>query len=559
MVVGSRSWRALAALAAALACALAAAQTGSAQVTERLPDLVADAPARPLIQTYSHPDGTTHLLLRFDGFVHNQGVGAFEMRGSQPVGTNMTFTAQRVYRSDGSSFDDTSRDPQIIWEPEDDHNHWHLKNAARYSLWNSDKSAEVAPALKVGFCLIDSTRIETHGPSTRVYTTATNNFCGQNEPARSSLVQGVSAGWRDLYDRTLAFQWVDITDVQPGVHWLRAEIDPDDIVRESNEVNAGTFAATSSTIPGYRAKPVNAGVVSASGPTTVNLATDSFGSGLGPRVFRIIVPPRHGRLSQASGPTFSTPSVVYTPDPGWVGPDTFSYEARDSANTFPRYPANAAVTLNVGGVSPSVALSGAPASMTAGTSVRLFASVFADNPFVDWTLDGISGGSAQLGSVDPFGLYRAPAQAPPSGDVTIRATSPSGAFDEVTIAITDPPPPQPAPTTAAELAAIEAAPAASRTEPDRGLQGVGAVVDGRFLLVSARSGQAGVVRVRARNGDRQARPLPASHSCGPAAHVPHPDTARRRRAQDARHHHPAGRRPAGRGRRNGRPARLHHP
>ena len=59
-------------------------------MTERLPDLVADAPARPIIQTYAHPDGTTHLLLRFDGFVHNRGVGAFEMRGSQPVGTDMT-------------------------------------------------------------------------------------------------------------------------------------------------------------------------------------------------------------------------------------------------------------------------------------------------------------------------------------------------------------------------------------------------------------------------------------------------------------------------------------
>jgi Lysyl oxidase len=501
-VVGSKTWRALAVLAAALACALVA-QPGSAQtVTERLPDLVADAPARPIIQTYAHPDGTTHLLLRFDGFVHNQGAGAFEMRGSQPVGTDMTLTAQRVYRSDGSFFDDTSRDPPIIWEPEDDHNHWHLMNAARYSLWNSAKTAEVAPALKVGFCLIDSTRIETHGPSTRVYTTTANNFCGQDEPARSSIVEGVSAGWRDLYDRTLAFQWVDITDVQPGVHWLRAEIDPDDIVRESNEVNAGTFALASSTIPGYRAKPVNAGVVSASGPTTINLTTDSFGTP-GARVFRIIGPPRHGRLSQASGPTFSTASVVYTPDPGWVGPDSFSYEARDSANTFPRYPAHAAVTLNVGGVSPSVALSGAPASMAAGTSVRLFASVFADNPRVDWTLDGISGGSAQVGSVDPMGLYRAPAQAPPSGNVTIRATTVSGAFDEVTIAITNPPPPQPAPAAAAELAAIEAAPAPSVTETDRGLQGVGAVVDGRFLLVSARSGQAGVVRVRARNGDRR--------------------------------------------------------
>jgi hypothetical protein len=501
-VVDSRAGRALAILVVGLACAVVA-QAGSAQtVTERLPDLVADPPARPLLATYAHPDGTTHLLLRFDGFVHNQGVGAFEMRGSQPAATEMSSVVQRVYRSDGSFLDDSSRDPRIIWEPDDDHNHWHLKNAARYSLWNSDKTAEVAPALKVGFCLIDSTRIETHGPSTRVYTTGANNFCGQDEPARQSIVEGVSAGWRDLYDRTLAFQWVDVTDVQPGVHWLRAEIDPDDVVRESAEANAAAFATSSSTIPGYRALPVNAGVVSASGPTTVNLATQSFGSGLGARAFRIIAPPRHGRLSQPVGPTFSSSTVTYTPNPGWVGPDSFSYEARDSASAFPRYPANAAVTLNVGGVSPSVALSGAPASMTAGTSARLFATVIGDDPRVDWAIDGISGGSAQTGQVDPTGLYLAPAQAPPSGSVAIRATSPSGAWDEVTIAITDPAAPQAAPATTAELATIEAAPGPT-AEPDPGLQGVAVVVEGRFLRVSARSGTAGVVRVRARAGARR--------------------------------------------------------
>jgi hypothetical protein len=170
----------------------------------------------------------------------------------------MTLTQQRIYRSNGTFYDDASRDPEIIWEPEDGHDHWHLKDAARYSLWNSDRTAEVAPALKVGFCLVDSTRIETHGPSNRVYTVATNNFCGENEPQRSSVVEGVSAGWRDLYDRGLAFQWVDVTNVSPGVHWLRAEIDPEDFVRESDEANSATFATSSSTIPGYRARPVNA-------------------------------------------------------------------------------------------------------------------------------------------------------------------------------------------------------------------------------------------------------------------------------------------------------------
>ena len=101
----------------------------------------------------------------------------------------------------------------------------------------------MAPALKVGFCLIDSQRIETHGPSSPQYTLGGNNFCAQNQPNASSVFEGVSAGWRDMYDRTLAFQWVDVTDTQPGTYWLRADIDPEDFVRETNEVNSGTYAS----------------------------------------------------------------------------------------------------------------------------------------------------------------------------------------------------------------------------------------------------------------------------------------------------------------------------
>ncbi len=487
---------------AALTCLLALYPGQAPAATEVLPDLVADAPARPLIQTYAHPDGTTHLLLRFDGFVHNRGLGAFEMRGSQRVGTDMTLTVQRVYRDDATFFDDPSRDPPIIWEPEDGHAHWHLMNAARYSLWSLDQTAEVAPAMKVGFCLVDLGRIETHGPTSAQYTTSGNNFCGQNQPNASSVFEGVSAGWRDVYGRTLAFQWVDVTHTQPGTYWLRSEVDPDDYVRESNEVNAATFATTSSTIPGYRAKPVDAGVVSMSAPTTIPLATDSFGTGLGTRAFRVIVSPKHGRLNVGGGTLFSTPSVTYTPSPGWVGPDSFTYEAHDSASSFPPYPATAAVTLNVGGVSPNVAISGAPASLLAGTSARLFATVIGEEPYVNWTVDGVDSGTPETGTVDSWGLYQAPAQAPPAGQVTIRATTASGAFDEVTIGITDPAPPQPAPTTEAQLASASGPPSAGPTHRASPLA-VSLRTEGRAVIAGAQSSRAGVIQVRLQKGARR--------------------------------------------------------
>jgi hypothetical protein len=497
--LGVSLWR-TALVLAAMAVAVACPQAASAQVTERLPDLVSDAPDNTQLQTFAQPDGN-HLLLRFNGYVHNAGSGAFEMRGSNRLNDEMTTVVQRVFRSDGSFFDDSSRDPRIIFEPEDGHDHWHLKNAARYSLWNEAKTAEVAPALKVGFCLIDSQRRETNGPSSAFYDTGDNNFCGQGQPTLASLFEGVSAGWRDLYDRTLAFQWVDVSDAQPGNYWLRAEIDPDDVVRESNEVNAATFRTSTSTIPGYLANPVAAGTVSATGPTTIPLSTTSFGTGLGTRTFRIIVPPRRGTLNVVLGPTFTSTSVVYTPRPGWVGPDSFTYTVQNSSSAFPHYPAAAAVTLNVGGVFPNVAISGAPATLLAGTSARLLAAVTAEDPYVTWSVDGIDSGTAETGTVDATGLYVAPATAPPSGSATIRATTASGAFDEVTIQVDNPPPAQPAPAvTAAADIGVEAGSTAAPARQLRALRGVRLKTVGRQLVVSTRPSRAGVVRIRVRDG-----------------------------------------------------------
>jgi hypothetical protein len=477
--------------------ALACAQTATAQVTERLPDLVADAPDNTQLQTFAQPDGN-HLLLRFNGYIHNAGQGAFEMRGSDRVNDEMTTVVQRVYRSDGSFIDDSSLDPRIIFEPADGHDHWHLKDIGRYSLWNEAKTAEVAPAMKTGFCLIDSQRRETNGPTSPVYDTNDNNFCGQGEPTLTSLFEGVSAGWRDIYDRTLTFQWVDASDVNPGNYYLRADIDPDGVVRESNEVNSGTFRSSTSQIPGYSANPVNAGTVSASGPTSIALSTTSFGSGLGTRTFRIIEPPKHGWVNPVPGPTFTNTSVVYTPFPGWRGPDRFTYTVQQSTSSFPRYPTAAAVTLNVGGVFPNVAISGAPSTLLAGTSARLLATVLGEDPLVNWTVDGVGGGTPTTGTVDATGLYVAPSTAPPGGQVTVRATTASGAFAEVTMQIQDPPAPQPAPAlTATVNAAVESSP--ERTL--RAMRGARISAVGNALVVSARPDRVGVMRVRVRDSE----------------------------------------------------------
>ena len=407
----------------------------SAAQTALLPDLVADPPLFPGLEQYAS-GSEARLLLRFDGFVHNRGAGAADVRASGRSGVDMTSVAQRVYRSDGT-WSETASQARVRYESEDGHNHWHLLSAARYSLWNASRTAETAPAMKVGFCLEDSERRETHGPAAAVYTDGAVRFCQKNAPTVSEVFMGISAGWRDIYQRTLAFQWVDVSNVSPGSYWLRADVDPGNVLAESDESNAPAWASSASVIPGYVAQPLVAEGLEAGEPAALALSSASFGS-VGAREFRVESAPAHGTLSVPVGSWFSGPQVTYTPDAGFDGVDSFSFSARDASSAFPRSPVVATASLGVDRPPDpeAVAIAGAPAEMFTGTSATLTATVTNGAPSVTWT--------ASDGSISAGGVYTAPA-VPPAGPVRIRATAGGGAFAEVEVTIKSPPPPEPAP------------------------------------------------------------------------------------------------------------------
>jgi len=312
-----------------------------------LPDLVADPPSNPqspVVQQLA--DGQNHLLLKFNGSMHNIGAGPLEIRGSNPVGSEMTVTGQRIYRQDSSFHDDTSRDPEIHFETTDGHDHWHLMHAARFSLWNKAGTVQVAPAAKVGFCLEDGERADSFAAPTPAYSASQTQRCREGQPTATSVFQGISSGWRDVYGANVYFQWIDISDVKPGLYRLGSQMDPDDFMKESNEANNGPTLATSTvTVPGYNAAAVSATVT---GPQTITLATWKFGSP-GSRLFKIVSAPSHGTLSMPVGTAFPGPQVVYSPTPGYAGPDSFRYVAFDSASQYPIRPRIATVTVTVSG------------------------------------------------------------------------------------------------------------------------------------------------------------------------------------------------------------------
>ncbi len=411
-----------------------------------LPDLVADPPANATFEDYAFPDGHHDLLLRFDGYVHNDGTGPLDIRASRTSASDPMPPKQRVYRSDGTTHDDDMPGAQLLYTDADGHHHWHLQDVARYSLWNQGKTAEVAPSAKVGFCLMDSEQIGPQGPAGAVYTdNAGRQFCRQGQPGALDLWEGVSAGWRDIYESWLSFQWVVVSDVQPGTYWLREDMDPDGVIHESNETNAPAYATSSTTVPGYVAKAIAAPTTPFGQAEDVTLDAIRYGTP-GARQFKIVTQPAHGTLSVSSGTAFTDSTVTYTPAPGYSGSDSFTYQASDSASPYPRNPARATVTLSVGVPAPVVVIDGAPDSVETGHGVQLHAEVAHDAPGVTWSVDGVDGGDDRSGTITSDGFYTAPASVPAGGSVTIAARSASGAHDERVVAITAPPQQQPAPS-----------------------------------------------------------------------------------------------------------------
>ena len=437
--------------------------------------------------------------MRFDGYVTNIGDGPLDIEGDPSSGQMM----QRV-RVNGSLVDDKS--VPVQYETGDGHNHWHLKEVMRYSLWNQARTAEVAPGLKTGFCLVDSLTAPSPSPSpeSQTYSTSASfnhGFCGQGQPGLNDLRMGVSVGWRDLYYNGLAFQWVDASAVQPGVYSVAAQADPNNIIEEKNEGNALAFMGQNVTLPGWIATNVGTVQVPFGASAGVTLAANQVGSP-GTRGFRIVSAPAHGSLNVPVGGTVgSDGAVTYTPAAGYTGADAFTFAAITTSGVtagFPTSPSSATASLQVGSAppaTPSVAIAGAPASLVVGTSVQLSATVANAAQGVKWT--------TTAGSITAAGLLKAPATVPAGGTVVVRATSTAAptAFAEVAIKVQAAATPRPAPLTPGSGPSIPGAPGVV-TSDNRLYTGTSLKRRGHTILVRSTAMAGGTSNIAAIRGGR---------------------------------------------------------
>lgn len=162
-------------------------------------------------------------LLRFTTAFANNGAGHLELRGGEvlPSGNQKVF--QRIFYSDGTFQDRLAGE----FTYHSGHGHIHFDGYAVYALRKYLPGGGigdlVATGGKISFCLIDITKYRTNAGASRY------NSCGQ--------IQGVTAGWSDVYTRSLPDQWINISLVPDGQYWLEVTIDPDNLLLESDKTN----------------------------------------------------------------------------------------------------------------------------------------------------------------------------------------------------------------------------------------------------------------------------------------------------------------------------------
>jgi hypothetical protein len=119
-----------------------------------------------------------------------------------------------------------------------------------------------------------------------------------------------------------------------------------------------------------------------------------------------------------TAPASAPPSSQVTITAASVASPTVSQSLTVALVTPPEPPAS-----GDGGSAVTLTLSGA-ASVTLGDSSQYAATVTgSSDTAVNWSVDGVIGGDATVGSISTNGLYKAPAAAPSSLKVTITATS----------------------------------------------------------------------------------------------------------------------------------------
>jgi hypothetical protein len=200
-----------------------------------------------------------HTCLRFDQVFANVGEGDLEVRFTVPNSSTATNidAMQRIDWSDRKNHFEDRPIGKVEFHPT--HEHYHLMNLGLTRLWSVDEAGTRAGAApvrqtniksamkgtmlrsgrKVSFCMVD-TNIDAwgqKGTGPRTWKSPDCQLPVSTDAAGRHFAQGVTKGWRDVYEWYIPHQYIEVTGVPDGLYILETIANPDSQVIEEKKSN----------------------------------------------------------------------------------------------------------------------------------------------------------------------------------------------------------------------------------------------------------------------------------------------------------------------------------
>lgn len=161
-------------------------------------------------------------ILRFRSVTWNQGRGPLHLFSNPPSGGTGSDLAQDVMQHIRQA-NGTVRNKLVgnfVWHAV--HDHFHFTDVAQYTFQRVDGSGG-APTFqeKTTRCMWDTAPYNLALPGASPQRTFQYSECG------GLARQGIGVGWGDIYENTLADQYIDVSTTSPGLYQLSFMIDPD--------------------------------------------------------------------------------------------------------------------------------------------------------------------------------------------------------------------------------------------------------------------------------------------------------------------------------------------
>ena len=159
---------------------------------------------------------------------------------------------------------------------------------------------------------------------------------------------GISAGWRDVYEYTLPFQYIDVSDLQPGHYWMQLRGGPGQPAPrvERDQRRRVPPRKVHGRARVHRQATVNPFQVSGVKESTSNdhavpgLVLQHGRRPIGAVQYKITEQPEHGTVKPVTGTAglqrlVLRPGSIYTKTGSYNGADDFKYAARQGTQPVP--------------------------------------------------------------------------------------------------------------------------------------------------------------------------------------------------------------------------------